>query len=238
MAAVTATVDPSFDYADAVCFFDCDDCLYFNDWSTAKLLTIKIEEHCQGELNLPAGKAYELYKKYGTALKGLLEEEIIANTPEGIDEYLQKVHDIPLDDIQPDPVLRDMLLRIDRPRWVFTASVASHAQRCLERLGIADLFLGIIDCKACNLATKHSKEAFEAAMAVAGVDAADGGRCLFFDDSTKNIRTAKVDMGWRTCLVGLYGRDDQQRITCPEADLEVANIRELTTAMPTLITAV
>lgn len=29
-----------------VCFFDCDDCLYFNDWGTAKLLTEKIEAHC------------------------------------------------------------------------------------------------------------------------------------------------------------------------------------------------
>jgi hypothetical protein len=38
--------------------------------------------------------------------------------------------------------LRELLLNIDRPRWVFTASVAHHARRCLEALGIADLFLG------------------------------------------------------------------------------------------------
>ena len=54
-------------------------------------------------------------------------------------------------------------------RWVFTASVASHARRCLAALGVDDLFLGIIDCKSCGLATKHSPEAFAAAMAIAGV---------------------------------------------------------------------
>ena len=88
--------------------------------------------------------------------------------------------------------LRAMMLKISVPRWVFTASVASHAQRCLKRLGIDDLFLGIIDCKACNLATKHSPEAFECAMAVAGVPKEEGSRCLFFDDSVKNLKTAKV----------------------------------------------
>ena len=169
--------------------------------------------------------------------------------------------------------------------------MASHAQRCLKRLGIDDLFLGIIDCKACNLATKHSPEAFECAMSVAGVPKEEGSRCLFFDDSVKNLKTAKVlsnfiffsieaiecrpmnlplfflsttflccvhcttfarspfyshdprlsvlacliasfyahliqlNMGWTTVLVGLTGRDDGQRIVCPEADYEVAKVK-------------
>lgn len=221
---------------DSVCFFDCDDCLYFNDWETAGLLTEKIEEYCQSVLNLPPGKAYELYKGYGTALKGLLSEGFIRNTPEDIDTYLEACHDVPLSSIHPDPELRSMLLRIKRPRWVFTASVASHARRCLEALGIADLFLGIIDCKSCDLATKHSPQAFEAAMRVAGLEPqTDGSRCIFFDDSVKNIRTAK-QFGWVTCLVGLYGRDDKKRIICPEADFQVETIRVVPAAMPTLLT--
>ena len=52
----------------------------------------------------------------------------------------EAVHDIDLSDIAPDPELRALLLRVRAPRWVFTASVASHARRCLERLGVADLF--------------------------------------------------------------------------------------------------
>merc|ERR1719210_2648284 len=98
------------------------------------------------EMSLPPGKAYQLYKQHGTCLKGLLMEGIIEDTPEAIDGFLLACHDIPLASIKPDPVLRALLLRIRQPRWVFTASVASHAQRCLEALGIDDLFLGIIDC--------------------------------------------------------------------------------------------
>ena len=66
MAAVTAT---SLDYADAVCFFDCDDCLYFNDWSTAALITEAIERYCVDKCGCAPGEAYQLYKKHGTALK-------------------------------------------------------------------------------------------------------------------------------------------------------------------------
>ena len=47
------------------------------------------------------------------------------------------------------------------PRYIFTASVRHHAERCLKALGIEDLFQDIIDVKACSLATKHSTDAFE-----------------------------------------------------------------------------
>ena len=45
-----------------VIFFDCDDCLYFDNWNIAGHLTTKIEDHCQEAFNLPNGRAYELYK--------------------------------------------------------------------------------------------------------------------------------------------------------------------------------
>lgn len=106
---------------DLVCFFDCDDCLYFNHWKTAKMLTAKIESYCVENLKLKPGKAYELYQQHGTCLRGLLEENIIEHSD--VDHFLEAVHDVPLDDIQPDPTLRSMLLQINRPRWVFTASV-------------------------------------------------------------------------------------------------------------------
>ena len=40
-----------------------------------------------------------------------------------------------------------MLLKIDPsiPKYIFTASVRDHAERCLRALGIEDLFVDIID---------------------------------------------------------------------------------------------
>ena len=41
-----------------------------------------------------------------------------------------------------------MLQGITAPKWVFTASTKPHATRCLELLGISDMFEGIIDVRA------------------------------------------------------------------------------------------
>jgi pyrimidine 5'-nucleotidase len=154
-------------------FFDCDDCLYQDDWTVAKLLTQKIEDWCL-EHHLRPGQAYELYKQYGTALRGLLAEGYLPNSPQAIDEYLYTVHDIPIDKLLPrDNDLVEMLKSMDPsiPRYIFTASVHHHAQRCLQALGIETFFeKTVIDCKACHLETKHSRHSFEQAMKIARVE--------------------------------------------------------------------
>ena len=61
----------SADARPAVIFFDCDDCLYKNDWKVANLLTAKIESFCSERLQMREGYAYELYKKWGTCLRGM-----------------------------------------------------------------------------------------------------------------------------------------------------------------------
>jgi len=54
-------------------FFDCDDCLCFNDWIVANQSTAKIEDWIINH-GLQPGEAHALYKKYGTTLKGLLAQ--------------------------------------------------------------------------------------------------------------------------------------------------------------------
>lgn len=216
-----------------VIFFDCDDCLYFNDWKVANMLTKKIEEWCQAK-GLKEGEAYQLYKKYGTALRGLLEEGYLEHTEEAIDGYLRDVHDIPVGKhIQKDPELREMILRIDSSiqRYIFTASVRHHAERCLKALGIDDLFAGIIDVKDCELETKHNRRSFELAMQITGVD--DPESCLFLDDSLKNIHTGR-QMGWRSILVGKVGRDCGSQITSEHAEHEIDRIHEFPMILPEL----
>ena len=90
------------------------------------------------------------------------------------------------------------------------------------------------DCfpvKSCNLATKHSKEAFEAALKVAGVE--DAETCLFFDDSVKNIKTAR-SMGIRPVLVGLKARDTGKPVTSEHAEHEINRIHDIPTILPEL----
>jgi pyrimidine 5'-nucleotidase len=219
-----------------VIFFDCDDCLYFDDWNVANMLTRKIEDWCVNQAGLQPGQAYELYKQYGTALKGLLQEGYLENNATAIDNYLQQVHDIHVEQyIARDDVLRTMILRMDPtiPRYIFTASVREHAQRCLQALGIDDLFHGIIDVKDCQLETKHSTKSFEIAMQIAGIDVQDGESCLFVDDSLKNIDTAR-QMKWRSVLVGKVGRDCGTVISSEHAEQEIDRIHDFPTVWPEL----
>ena len=226
-----------------VIFFDCDDCLYFDEWKTANQLTRKIDGWCV-QHGLPPGKAYELYKQYGTALRGLLAEGYIDHNDQAIDDFLQQVHDIPIHELlQPDPELRQLLLKIDPsiPKYIFTASVREHAERCIQALGIDDLFVGIIDCKMCQLETKHSEKSFHIAMEVAGVkdNEFDSNTtfhpesCLFFDDNIKNIEAAR-NIGWRSVLVGTVGRDCGTTITTEHAEHEIERIHHLRHVLPEL----
>jgi len=171
-----------------VIFFDCDDCLYFDNWKLANQITQKIDQWCTAK-GLPTGEAYELYKRHGTALKGLLAEGYMDHCERTIDKFLLAVHNVQYHSLSRDEELRQMLMRLDPqvPKYIFTASARHHAERCLDKLGIRDMFCDIIDTKACGFVnTKYSPEAFEIAMRIAGVD--DAESCLFLDDSVKNIQ--------------------------------------------------
>jgi putative hydrolase of the HAD superfamily/pyrimidine and pyridine-specific 5'-nucleotidase len=161
-------------------------------------------------------------------LKGLQEEKLLDE--EHLDEFLKYAHDVELvAHIKPDARLRAMLLKIKTPKWVFTASVEHHARRCLELLGIDDLFEGIIDVRAVGFETKHSPVAYRAAMRIAGVS--DPSRCLFLDDSTSNMRTAR-EVGWVNILVGTHARDCGTAIVCEHADHVISTVHEFEALMP------
>jgi FMN phosphatase YigB (HAD superfamily) len=83
--------------------------------------------------------------------------------------------------------------------------------------------------KSCNLATKHSTEAFEAALKIAGVQNPE--TCLFLDDSTKNIEAAR-SMGIRSFLVGRVGRDCGKNITSEHAEHEIDRIHHFPNVVP------
>jgi len=217
----------------SVILFDCDDCLYFDGWQLAAKLTAKIEDWCVSKKNLPPGKAYELYKHHGTALKGLLAEGLMQDNQDEIDAYLRDVHEIPVaEHLSKDDELRTMLLSIDPsiPKYIFTASVRHHAERCLKALGIEDLFVDIIDVKSCNLATKHSEEAFSAALSIVGCTESPES-VLFLDDSVKNLRVAR-SMGIRSFLVGKVGRDCGSSIGSEDAEHELDRIHDLPKVVP------
>lgn len=218
-------------------FFDCDDSLYRNNWATASKLNAKFGAYCSNNFGLPESKMMDLYKTHGTTLCGLIKEGFIKD--EKVPAFLDEVHDIPLcDDIQPDPELRTLLLKIPHRRWVFTAATREHAIRCLRRLGIEDCFEGIIACSTkevfdkAGYVSKHDARCFEFAMDAAGVRRDEAIKCMLLDDSASNLKTAKA-MGWSTVLVGLHGKNGS-KVDCQNADWAVDNIHEIQHAVPQL----
>jgi len=217
-------------------FFDCDDSLYRNNWATAAKLNAQFAAYCSSNLGVPEDKMMSLYKTHGTTLCGLIREGFLKD--EQVPDFLDKVHDISLDDVQPDPELRAMLLKIPHRRWVFTAATLEHGTRCLRRMGIEDCFEGIIACSTKDMfekagyVSKHDPRCFEVAMDVAGVKRDEAAKCMLLDDSASNLKTAKA-MGWSTVLVGLHGKNglevDQQN-----ADVAVDNIHGIQQAVPEL----
>jgi len=217
-------------------FFDCDDCLYRNNWATAIKLNANFATYCSTNFGVPESKMMDLYKTYGTTLCGLIREGYIEEGQ--VANFLNQVHDVSLDDIQPDPELRSMLLDIPYTRWVFTAATREHCVRCLQRLGIEDCFAGIIACSTkevfqkAGYVSKHDPRCFEFAMDVAGVPHEEAAKCMLLDDSPSNLKTAK-SMGWSTVLVGLHARNGS-KADSQNADVAVNTIHEIRCMAPHL----
>lgn len=217
-----------------VAFFDLDDCLYKNDWATEKKITEKIDQYLVSVLKLEPGSSDRLYRTYGTTIAGLIEEKHI--TEAQVPAFLKYAHEISLEDVKPNPQLPEMLKQIKCRRWVFSNSAPEHVERCLEILGIRDLFEGVIAASSvdmfnrCGYVTKPNPKCFQAAMDIAGVS--DPKACIFMDDSVRNITTAKK-IGWHGVLVGLTGRDGKN-LECPEADAIIGKITDLLEAVPEL----
>ncbi len=137
----------------------------------------------------------EYVQRYGTTLRGL-------QLHHGVDphEFLAYVHDLPVETmLQPDPRLRAVLETLPQRKWVFTNADEPHTWRVLRRLGVADLFEGVIDLAATGFHPKPQPQAFAVALARLGHPPAEA--VLVVDDLPRNTRAARR-LGFLSVLVG------------------------------------
>jgi len=101
---------------------------------------------------------------YGTTMQGL---KVLYDIDE--DEYLRFVHDVPIENLlSPDQQLRQALLSISIPKYIFTNADTRHARRVMKALGIEDCFSGIIDILEMSPFCKPQAGSFRIAMSYAG----------------------------------------------------------------------
>jgi putative hydrolase of the HAD superfamily len=206
-------------------FFDLDDTLYPSDNGLWDAIRGRMSQYMAERLGLPWDVIPDMrrmyYETYGTTLRGLqIHYQVDA------EEYLDYVHDLPLDTyLRPNPKLRAMLSGLPQQLWIFTNADADHAQRVLRILEIQDCFQGIIDVRAIEFACKPEPVAYQRALSLAGVR--DRHRCVLLDDSALNLEPAHR-LGLTTVLVGNHSSTD------PWVDFYVPETLALAHIMPEL----
>jgi putative hydrolase of the HAD superfamily len=167
---------------------DLDETIYPSSTGLWDLIGERIAQFIQERLRLDSEEIhklqYQYFNTYGTTLRGLeINHGIDAN------DYLDYVHDIPIEDLlEPDPKLREVLAAYPQRKVVFTNSNKAHTHRVLKQVGIADLIDGVVDILDISPHCKPQPEAFQVALAMLG--GLDPAACLFIDDSLRNIQTA------------------------------------------------
>lgn len=206
-------------------FFDLDQTIYPADSGIWEDVTARITRYLEERYGFSTKEALDrrarYYKNYGTTLRGLQHETEV----DPID-YMEFIHDVPVErKILPDPELQKLLQSIHLPKYIFTNASAAHAERVLQRLGIAGCFDGMIDIIRLQYSNKPEPEAYRRALRIAGDP--QPGTCILIDDTLRNLKTG-AEIGMKTVQVGL----EQDDTFSP--DFQIASIYDLINVLPEL----
>jgi putative hydrolase of the HAD superfamily len=134
----------------------------------------------------------EYWRKHGTSLRGLMVEHGIEP-----DAFLDYVHDIDYSPVPASPALDAALGRLAGRKIVFTNGTVRHAERVLERLGVAHHFDGIYDIVAAVYVPKPEISVYRDVVGRYNVTPA---RAVMLDDIAANLKPAH-ELGMRTVWI-------------------------------------
>jgi putative hydrolase of the HAD superfamily len=176
--------------------FDLDNTLYPAGSNLFAQVSARIGEFIMQLLDLDAEAARVVQKRlfttYGTTLRGLMTEYAI--DPHG---FLAHVHEIDLSVIEPAPALDAALDDLSGRKLVFTNGSVRHAERVLERLGIARHFEVLFDIAAAEFLPKPDPSGYRKLIQNHGVVP----ECsAMVEDMARNLRPA-AELGMLTLWV-------------------------------------
>jgi putative hydrolase of the HAD superfamily len=177
--------------------FDLDDTLYPAETDLMLLIRERIGQFIVNLTGLPWEEARTIQRgwlvQHGASLPGVL-----ANYECDPADFLDFVHDVPLDKVPADPELNAILAALPGKKYVFTNGSAKHAERLLAHIGIADRFEGVFHLEMADLIPKPHPQTYERMIAHFGIAPKAS---VFFEDSEKNLEHA-AQLGMTTVLVG------------------------------------
>ena len=167
--------------------FDCDGVLYKDLDAVFGQVSKKMGEYISRKLNVDLKKAKELqrnyFHQYNTSLNGLMIHHKI--DPH---EFLEYVHDINLDFLKKDTVLREELLKLDAKKFVYTNGSRNHVNNITKHLGIDDLFDGVFDIVDGQFIPKPQIEPFKILIKKFDIKVEE---TVFIEDIAKNLSVKK-----------------------------------------------
>ena len=173
--------------------FDCDGVLYTDLEKVFGQVSKRMTEYISKKLNVDLKKAKALqtnyFHEYNTSLNGLMVHHKIDPY-----EFLEYVHDINLNFLEKDLVLREELLKLNAKKIVFTNGSNDHVINITKHLGIDDLFDGSFDIVDCNFIPKPAIEPYEKLAKKFNINPKE---TVFIDDIAKNLEPAKK-LGMKT----------------------------------------
>ncbi len=142
------------------------------------------------------------YRRYGTTLKGLIEDHAI--TPEA---FLSFVHDIDRTSLARNPALVEAVASLPGRKLILTNGSKDHALRTTAQLGFAaDGFEAVFDIVSADLVPKPEASTYDRFFAAHDVDPR---RAAMFEDLVKNLRVPHA-RGMATVLVVPNAAEDNR----------------------------
>ena len=189
--------------------FDCDGVLYKDLDAVFSQVSKKMGEYISRKLNVDLKKAKELqrnyFHQYNTSLNGLMIHHKI--DPH---EFLEYVHDINLDFLKKDTVLREELLKLDAKKFVYTNGSRDHVNNITKHLGIDDLLDGVFDIVDGQFIPKPQIEPFKVLIKKFAINPEE---TVFIDDIAKNL-SVKRELNLKTVWLinnEYWGKQDSDK---------------------------
>jgi putative hydrolase of the HAD superfamily len=187
-----------------VWLFDLDNTLYPTTSGIFAQVDALIIGYVMRLLDLELEAARALKRRYviehGSTLRALMDRHGVE--PVG---FLEEVHRVDLTAVGPSPALGAALEALPGRKLIFTNASTDHAERVLERLGVAGHFEDIFDIVAADFVPKPRPAAYHALVARHGIDPR---RTVFLEDMARNLAPAAA-LGMTTVWVahdGEWGR--------------------------------
>jgi len=176
--------------------FDLDNTLYSGDTKVFDQVDKKMSKFISEKLNVDLEEAKKIQKnyfhEYNTTLNGMIKNhDIDAN------EFLEFVHDVDLEFLKKDELLKIEIEKLKGKKIIFTNGSKAHASNVTSRIGIEQLFDGVFDIVDSDFYPKPSLEPYKKIIENYKIVPE---YCIFFEDIARNLKPA-YELGMKTVWI-------------------------------------